>query len=213
MIRSVASVAAAILVVFPVIGLAQQELSDTSESARPEPRSSPEALAVREGVADALQGVVAPRKTAYDLPSGTWGIISEGSNGGGIFSDSDGTGYAWLGYDRPSGTDLGGTANAGEYGVYAGGNKAGGYFEAEDSTGYAYIGDLNRGIKALGSFAGGQFADSDGTGYAWLAYDRPSGTDPAASRTMASTARTRPATMPVATSKTATGRGMRTLVV
>jgi hypothetical protein len=196
---------------------------------------SPELLAVREGLAAAFDDVVGSPKAIPAPPAGSWGVVSEGTGGGGIFRDSDseaeawlganstgvtgygstsggyfqsstgsglarlgwgdwgiaasgdyvgayiadadGSGHAWLGYDRPSGTDAGGNANAGEYGVYAGGSKAGAYFEDADNVGFAYIGYGDQGIKAWGSYTGGFFGDSGGSGFAWLGFDRPSGTD------------------------------------
>jgi hypothetical protein len=275
MLRSAVPVTVAVLVVVPVFGFAQQESPDARNTARTVPevrtrqapvagaRSSPESVTVREGIATAIDMVVALPKAIPAPPVGSWGIVSEGTGGGGMFRDSDsdaeawlganstgvtgygsisggffqnsdgsglarlgwgdwglaaggdytgayiadadGSGYSWIGYDRPSGSDKGGAANAGEYGVYAGGSKAGGYFENSSGTGYAYLGNFgfgiaaygpnlaagyfeglsgqayvawfDTGIHAEGEFSGGSFEHSGGTGFAYAAYDRPSGND------------------------------------
>jgi hypothetical protein len=39
-------------------------------------------------------------KTIPTPPSGSWGIVSEGDGGGGIFRDSDSEAEAWLGSNR-----------------------------------------------------------------------------------------------------------------
>ncbi len=54
-------------------------------------------------------------------PAGSWGIVSEGDGGGGIFRDSDSDAEAWLGAE--------------EVGVHGFGALAGGHFEASDATG------------------------------------------------------------------------------
>ena len=137
------------------------------------------------------------------LGFGHWGIAAFGNYTGAYLGDADGTGYAWLGYDRPSGTDNNGIANDGEYGVYAGGSRAGGYFENTQTTTYAYLAGSGSGVRgggvdggvfhsighsgytavatthfgiiANGNAAGGGFYDADGTGYAWLGYDDEGG--------------------------------------
>lgn len=163
MVRSVVSVTAAILVLIPVIGFSQQEVSGTSESVSPGSRPSPEALAVREGVASALDQAVASPQSIPSPPSGTWGIISEGTGGGGIFRDSDPDAEAWLG---ANGT-----------GVTGYGSTSGGFFQSSKMSGFARLGAGDWGLGAGGNFTGGYFADGDGSGFAWLGYDRPSGND------------------------------------
>jgi hypothetical protein len=226
MVRSAILITAATLVLSSAIVTAQQEPSAREEAANPVLGPSAEALAMRETLATTLDGAVTFQKSIPAPPTGTWGIISKGTGGGGIFRDSDsdaevwlgssstgvtgygsisggyfessidsgfarlghgdwgigaggnftggyfadtdGTGYAWLGYDRPSGTDLGGDANAGEYGVYSGG-YAGAYFEGGVGTTYAYLGRGGSGIDAYGTNEGGNFVNTSGSGRAYLA--------------------------------------------
>ncbi len=87
-------------------------------------------------------------------PTGSWGIVSEGSGGGGIFRDSDSEAEAWLGTN--------------EYGVMGFGLGAGGYFADSDATSWTYVGYGSRGIEAYGTEMGGYFKDIDGTGYAYV---------------------------------------------
>ena len=89
-------------------------------------------------------------------PAGSWGIVSEGDGGGGIFRDSDSDAEAWLGAE--------------EVGVHGFGALAGGHFEDSDSTGYAWVGHADVGIEAGGSRAGGLFVDSDDDGEAWVGH-------------------------------------------
>jgi len=69
--------------------------------------------------------------------SSTYGINASGPTGGGYFSDSDGTGSAFLAY--------------GNTGIQAGGSNRGAYFYDSNNTGNAEIGKGNRGIEAEGS--------------------------------------------------------------
>jgi hypothetical protein len=97
---------------------------------------------------------------------GHYGVFGRSHTVAGYFDDPDGSGVAILAYDRLTGTDAGGAANAGEYGVYAEGSHAGAYFEVSDNTGWAYLGYSDLGIVSLGDFAGGAFYDSNESGYA-----------------------------------------------
>jgi len=118
-------------------------------------------------------------------PTGTWGIVSEGNGGGGIFRDSDSEAEAWLGTNgygvEGFGTTMGGyfkdTSQSGyaylgygDYGILAYGNSAGGYFKDRDHSGYAYLGYGDRGISAYGSEMGGYFKDTNQSGYAYAGY-------------------------------------------
>ncbi len=89
-------------------------------------------------------------------PTGSWGIVSEGDGGGGIFRDSDSEAEAWLGTNG--------------YGVMGFGLNAGGYFADSDATSWVYVGYGNRGIEAYGTEMGGYFKDSDHSGYAYVGY-------------------------------------------
>jgi hypothetical protein len=156
MVRTATAVTVAILLLTPVVGFAQQEELGADRNASPGARSSPETLAVREGLAAALDGAVTFQKSIPTPPTGTWGIISEGTGGGGIFRDSDSEAEAWLGSDA--------------HGVRGFGSVMGGYFKDSDGTGYARVGTGDYGIRGYGTHTGGYFEDSDGTGYARLGF-------------------------------------------
>ena len=87
-------------------------------------------------------------------PTGSWGIVSEGDGGGGIFRDSDSEAEAWLGTDG--------------YGVQGFGYRVGGYFADSNGSGYANVGISDYGIQAYGNEMGGYFQDSDNVGYAYV---------------------------------------------
>ncbi len=89
-------------------------------------------------------------------PTGSWGIVSEGDGGGGIFRDTDSEAEAWLG--------------SGGYGVEGFGSTTGGYFKDSDQSGYAYVGYGDLGIQAMGHSAGAFVKDSNGSGYAYVGY-------------------------------------------
>ena len=138
--------------------------------------------ALRQALASSLSEATSiGAKTIPTPPTGTWGIVSEGDGGGGIFRDSDSEAEAWLGSDRYGVLGFGESAGAffrstihsgqgyigyGENGVVAQGNTAGGHFEDSDSSGDAYVGYGDYGIDARGTVMGGHFEDSDSSGYA-----------------------------------------------
>jgi hypothetical protein len=116
---------------------------------------------------------------------GTYGLTGRGPAGGGLFTDSDGSGEARVGYGDAGieafGNGTGGyfedtDASAFTYvavqniGIDARGNQAGGYFEDADDGAYAYIGHGDRGITAHGTEAGGYFQDDDNLGRAFVGY-------------------------------------------
>jgi len=117
--------------------------------------TAPVPPALRHALASSLGDAVGIGAKAIPTPpTGSWGIVSEGDGGGGIFRDSDSEAEAWLG--------------TGGYGVMGFGLNGGGYFADSDATSWAYVGYGNRGIEAYGTEMGGYFKDSDGTGYAYV---------------------------------------------
>lgn len=76
---------------------------------------------------------------------GQWAFNGQGPAGGGRFLDSDGTGYALVGY--------------GDTGIEAFGSFSGGYFDDTNGTGFARIAYGDSGIHAEGSDRGGYFKD------------------------------------------------------
>ena len=113
--------------------------------------------ALRQALASSLREATSiGAKTIPTPPTGTWGIVSAGDGGGGIFRDSDSEAEAWLGSSG--------------YGISGYGSTAGGYFKDSDNSGYAYLGVGNYGIQASGTFVGAYFEDSDASGYAYVAY-------------------------------------------
>lgn len=127
----------------------------------PTPWPGPPAL--RWALARAVDQPAAGAKALPTPPAGSWGIVSEGSGGGGIFRDTDSEAEAWLG--------------ASEWGIQGYGSSGGGYFENSVFSGVAYLGILDYGILGYGSEGGGYFGNSDGSGFAYAAHDRPSGND------------------------------------
>ncbi len=83
-----------------------------------------------------------PLTVTASAPTST-GITSGGTSIGGVFFDSDGTGYAYVG--------------KGDNGIEGYGNLAGGYFKDASADGQAYIGYGSEGIYASGPLAGGEF--------------------------------------------------------
>jgi len=78
------------------------------------------------------------------IASSVGGVEAVGSNQGGRFEDSNGSGFAVLGIN--------------DDGIQASGNRSGGYFRDYNDDGYAYVGYGDRGIWAKGTFAGGTFS-------------------------------------------------------
>lgn len=74
-----------------------------------------------------------------------FGVEGYGSNGGGHFEDTNGSGFAQVGY--------------GNFGIRAEGNFAGGYFKDLDGSAFGYAGYNNFGFRGVGSTAGGYFSD------------------------------------------------------
>jgi hypothetical protein len=83
-------------------------------------------------------------------------VRGAGTGAGGYFSDSNSSGYAYVGY--------------GDYGVEGRGNGAGGHFRDSNGSGYAYVGKDEYGIQAWGNTVGGYFKDGNGSGEAWAGY-------------------------------------------
>ena len=96
-------------------------------------------------------------KTIPAPPTGTWGIVSSGDGGGGIFRDSVSEGEAWLGTDSS--------------GVVAFGSDTGGHFLDSDGTGEALAGYGDWGIQGYGNTGGGHFVDLDTSIWASVAND------------------------------------------
>jgi hypothetical protein len=161
--RSAISITAAILVLIPVMGFAQQEASGADESGKPPSGPSPENMATREGLSTSGGGAIGFLKAIPPVPAGTWGIISEGTGGGGIFRDSDSEAEARLGVLST--------------GVNGYGAVSGGYFQNSVDSGLARLGWGDIGIAAGGDVCGALFAHSSGAPFAWAAYTRDSGTD------------------------------------
>ena len=123
-----------------------------------------------------------------DIPSpppGSWGIVSSGSGGGGIFRDANGGAEAWLGTDGYGIEAFGITAGGwfqdaddagqaylavGEYGVQGFGYAAGGLFSDPGASGAAFVGYGDTGIEAYGNAGGGHFWDTDSTGEAYVGW-------------------------------------------
>jgi hypothetical protein len=133
-----------------------------------------------------VRSVVPPTPKAIPTPPPTgWGLVSAGSTGGGAFSNSDGTGLAYIGRGD-IGIDAYGTLTAGYFGhldatcsasladrhtgIIAHGSDMGGSFQDQDSSGLALVGYGDLGIYAQGDSAGGSFIDSLGSGSALVAY-------------------------------------------
>jgi len=118
-----------------------------------------------------VQGTAAERGVTLSAPPkaiptpapGSWGVISSGSGGGGIFRDSDSEAEARLG-----------TLATGVNGY---GSVSGGYFASSVDTGQARLGWSDIGIAAGGDITGGFFAHSSGEPFAWAGYTRATGTD------------------------------------
>ncbi|MBP7147550.1 MAG: hypothetical protein KBD01_08390 [Acidobacteria bacterium] len=85
--------------------------------------------------------------------NGDYGVQGYGNTGGGFFQDLDTSGVAYVAY--------------GHYGVLGYGDSAGGFFADNTGSGEAYIGFQDYGIRGLGTAAGGYFSDSDSTGFAY----------------------------------------------
>ncbi len=126
---------------------------------------------------------VAITNTATTLE--TVGIAGVGFTAGGRFSDSRGSGEAYLGYDGFGINATGDTAGAwlkdldqsayayvafGDYGIDARGDAAGAYFKDENNTGFAYVGYGDYGISAEGNDAGGFFNDLNSGVHAWVGH-------------------------------------------
>ena len=119
--------------------------------------------------------------------AGDYGIDSSGTKAGGYFKDSDGTGFAYVGFGdtgiSAGGTSLGGffASNGlasyayvahGDRGIEAYGVEMGGYFKsnAYGDSGYAHVGFGDYGIQAFGNNMGGYFTDLTTNSYADVGY-------------------------------------------
>lgn len=87
-----------------------------------------------------------------------FGVEGYGSNGGGHFEDTNGSGFAQVGY--------------GNFGIRAEGNFAGGYFKDLDGSAFGYAGYNNFGFRGVGSTAGGYFSDLETDSFAYVGYGR-----------------------------------------
>ena len=85
-----------------------------------------------------------------------FGIQASGNTAGGSFWDANGSGYALVGYT--------------DYGIQSAGNTAGGFFMDANSSGYSNVGDGDYGIRSYGDIAGGYFQDHYHTGSAYVGY-------------------------------------------
>jgi hypothetical protein len=104
----------------------------------------------------ASQTKIGPFTANAESVPGATGIQGRGPFAGGFFSDSNGTGSAYVGY--------------GDYGIAAWGNGTGGYFEDTNASAVAYVAVENIGIDARGNQAGAYFADTGGGSYAYVGY-------------------------------------------
>ena len=117
--------------------------------------TAPVPPALRQALASSLSEATSiGTKAVPTPPTGSWGIVSEGDGGGGIFRDSDSEAEAWLGTNG--------------YGVMGFGLNAGGFFQDSNSSGYAYVGYFNYGIQGHGTYSGGYFGAIASTGYAYV---------------------------------------------
>jgi len=150
----------ALMLIFPVTVLHAEDPPSTQDQAVREGQpasTAPVPPALRQALASSLgESVSVGAKAIPNPPTGSWGIVSEGDGGGGIFRDSDSEAEAWLG-------------SAG-YGVQGFGSVGGGYFKDSDSTGYARVGWGNYGIYAYGGTAGGYFSGSGNNGNAYVGH-------------------------------------------
>ena len=110
------------------------------------------------------------------------GITGIGTESGGHFLDSNGSGNAYVGYgdigiyaegsgDGGRFRDKEGTSDTlvafGDYGIWGQGNLTGGYFtDKNGGSGVTYVGFGDQGIDARGNEFGGYFRDTDGSGWA-----------------------------------------------
>jgi len=114
-------------------------------------------------------------QVVFDNASGTgMGIEATGPDGGGFFSDSDDSGYAYLGYQyigilasgEIAGWFNGDSGSVDSEGVRGVGYGLGGIFYDGNDSGVARLGFGNYGVYASGSTTGGYFRDDNATGYA-----------------------------------------------
>ena len=111
--------------------------------------------------------VLAAGGTSVKATGATTGIDAWGTAEGGVFGDSDGSGYARLG--------------AGDFGIRAKGDEAGAFFyQGDGSAAKAWLGYLDDegrawGIWSVGNRAGGRCLTPDEGGDARLAYSQPNG--------------------------------------
>ena len=94
-----------------------------------------------------------PLTVTASAPSST-GITGGGTATGGVFFDTDNSGYAYLGY--------------GDYGVYGSGSLAGGNFVSTSGNYQALLGTLGAGVQGYGQGGGGFFQDTATGSYAWM---------------------------------------------
>jgi hypothetical protein len=169
----------------------QQEVPVVKPTPAPKPSALPPApsdhSAARSQHPAAARPVLPAAPKAIPTPNpGTWGIVSSGDGGGGIFRDSDSEAEAWLGSDGIGVQGFGSWAGgqfqhaaglssaaiaAGDQGIVANGTAAAGYFSAIGFSGYAFLAQGDRGINAAGNDSGGFFMDANGSGSAFVAYD------------------------------------------
>jgi len=127
-------------------------------------------------------GVIAVNGESFDA---THGIRAQGSSAGAYFSDSNSSGYAYLGYGdsgisafgnlrggyfRETDTDTTVVLAYSGHGIVTHGTTSGGQFINDNSGNYSYIGTSSYGIAAYGDSAGGYFKDTTSNQYARVAY-------------------------------------------
>lgn len=98
---------------------------------------------IKEGALACNQGLLGYNDSGQGFGYGIWG---RGLQGGGSFSDSNGSGVAYVA--------------TGDTGIEAVGNSRGGFFHDSNLTGIAYVGTSGYGISASGTGAAGSFSAS-----------------------------------------------------
>ena len=145
-----------LMLIVPATALSAEDPPPAQDQKVREPQpvaAIPVPPALRQALASSLgEAALFGAKAIPTPPTGSWGIVSEGDGGGGIFRDSDSEAEAWLG--------------TGGYGVMGFGPNAGGYFADIDSSGFAWVGYGDWGISAAGNSAGGFFEDWNSSSWA-----------------------------------------------
>jgi hypothetical protein len=172
MLRAVPPLLAAMLIVLPSVGSAQQKTpveptpapTDAPPTAEvrpmppPRPTPAPVPPALRHGISGTIPTVAArppaPKATPTP-PAGSIGLSYSGTGAGGVLRDADGDSETWL-------------ASEG-YGIRSYGQNAGGEFGRLIGSSRAYLAIGQYGIQALGREMGGLFVDTNASGNAAVA--------------------------------------------